>query len=50
MDERESVDYEMKEDPVYATQYHSEMEIFLLTAEEIEALRTSSRDGIPERI
>lgn len=49
MDKRERIEYETMEDPVYTAYHHPEMEIYLLTAEEIESLRVLPYDDMPDK-
>jgi len=49
LDKGERIEYETKEDPVYTAYHHPEMEIYLLTAEEIESRRVLPYDGMPDK-
>jgi hypothetical protein len=49
LDKRERIEYETMEDPVYTAYHHPEMEIYLLTAEEIESLRVLPYDDMPDK-
>jgi len=49
LDKGERIEYETKGDPVYTAYHHPEMEIYLLTAEEIESLRVLPYDDMPDK-